>query len=444
MAKIERTEELDVAYEVDVLVVGGGPAGVGAAFAAGRLGARTLLVEQFNCLGGVATAGGHNHICLYSSWGTDRRIVGGIPFEMACRVTDAGYGVHSNSSTDFELEGMKLVLEQMAEESGIQLLYHTFFCDSLVEDGRVVGGIIQNKSGRQAVLAKRVIDCTGDGDVAAKAGCAYDVGNEDGLCQPVTLMFTIGGVDYDRVCQFRKDDYKLEDVWKQAQDNGDMQPFQSRIMGWWFTPTRPDQLGVNFTHVCYIDSTSAEDLTKATIEARKHAYESVQVYRKYVPGLENCYMISTPNTIGIRESRRIRGEYTLTRDDVLAQREFEDSVGYGSFFIDIHNCSGPGLCGKSYRPEKGFKYQLPYRILVPQDLDNLLVAGRCVSSTHEALGSLRVMPQCGLMGQAAGTAAVLSLAQDVAPRNVEVARLQDMLRSQDCIIDERDIGKANQ
>jgi succinate dehydrogenase/fumarate reductase flavoprotein subunit len=436
--------EVPVAYEVDVLVVGGGPAGVGAAFAAARLGAKTLLVEQFNCLGGVATAGGHGHICLYSSWGTSERIVGGVIWEMAERVTKAGYGVHSNSATDFEVEGMKLVLEQMAEECRCHLLYHSFFADALVEDGRVTGVIVQNKNGRQAIRARRVVDCTGDGDVAARAGCAYDVGDEEtGFCQPMTLMFTIGGVDHEKVKAFRKNDYMLAHVWKKAQDDGFMRPFQSCVMGWWWTPTRPDQYGVNFTHINHADSLKAEDLTRATLEGRKQAYETIAVYRKYVPGMENCYMISTPNTVGIRESRRIRGEYRLVKADLMAQREFPDSVGYGSFFIDIHNTKGPGMDAKTHRPEKGFKYQIPYRILVPRGVENLLVAGRCASTDHEALGSLRVMPQCGVMGQAAGAAAVLSLRADVSPRQVDVGALQGALREQGGIVDAADVKRAN-
>jgi hypothetical protein len=364
--------------------------------------------------------------------------------EMAQRVAKAGYGVVTNSSTDFEVEGMKLVLEQMAAECGAELLYHTFLSDAIRDGRNLTGVIVQNKDGRQAILAKRVIDCTGDGDVAARAGCEFDVGEDGtGHCQPVTLMFTIGGVDYDKVKAFRGSDYKLQAVWKKAQDAGDMRPFQNQIMGWWWTPTRPDQVGINFTHVNFIDATKAGDLTRATVEARQQAYEAIQVYRKYVPGMENCYMVSTPNTVGIRETRRIRGLHTLTKADVLAEQPFADSIGYGSFFIDIHNCSGPGMDRKEQRPRTGFRYQIPYRITVPKDVDNLLVAGRCVSVDHEALGSLRVMPQCGVLGQAAGVAAVLSIRQGVPPSKVDVAALQQTLREQDCILDAADIARAN-
>ncbi len=181
-----------------------------------------------------------------------------------------------------------------------------------------------------------------------------------------------------------------------------------------------DQIGVNFTHIKYIDSRSAEDLTKATIEGRKQAYEAIHVFRKYVSGMENCYMVSTPNTVGIRESRRIHGEPTLTREDVVEERQFDDSIGYGSFKIDIHDTDGALEDDRVWFPEKDFRYQFPYRIMVPKDIDNLLVAGRCVSSTHEALGSLRLMAQCGVMGQAAGIASVLSIRADVRPRDIEI------------------------
>lgn len=427
---------------VDVLVVGGGPAGVAAAFAAARLGADTLIVEQFNCLGGVATAGGHGHMCLYSAYCETTLVVNGIPFEIARRVSQAGYGVHTTCSVDFEVEGLKLVLEQMAEECKCGLLYHSFFSEAVVEDGRIVGAIVQNKGGRQLIRAKRVVDCTGDGDVAASAGCAFAVGDaETGLCQPTTLMFTIGGVDWSKVQKWRTS-YSMAEVWAEAQRNGDMRPFQTKIMGFWWTPTRPDQVGINFTHINKIDSTRAEDLTRATIEGRKQAYECIPVFRNYVPGMEKCYMVSTPNTLGIRESRRIAGEHCLTKEEVVAQSKFPDTIGYGSFFIDIHNTKGPGMDAKVWHPPKGFKYQIPYRILVPKGVDNLLVAGRCASCDHEALGSLRVMPQCGVMGEAAGTASVLSLRQNVSPREVDMVALQRQLRAQRCILDERDIAKA--
>jgi len=439
--------EVPVADDVDVLVCGGGPAGFSAALAAARAGARTMLVEQCNCLGGISTAGGHNHLCLYNAWSSEQRVVGGIPFETARRVVDMGYGAYSDrGSIDFELEGMKLALEQMAAEAGVRLLYHTLFADALVADGQIAGAIIQNKSGRQAILARRVIDCTGDADVAAAAGAPWEMGRpSDGACQPATLMFTIGGVDWPRVRDFiaAEKDHKLVRVWKAAQDAGDMEPFQSRIMGWWWTPTRPDQVGVNFTHIVGVDCTSAASITAATIEGRRQAFHMIPVYRKYVPGMEQCYLISTAALLGTRESRRIVGETVLTDEDILAQRDWPDSVCYGSFFIDVHNCTGPGMDPETYRPESGSKYQIPYRCLLPKSMDNLLVAGRCISVTHRALGSTRVMPQCAALGEAAGAAAALSLQADCPPRALDAGRLQAHLRAAGAIVDPAGIEAAN-
>jgi len=440
----EPARRTPVADEVDVLVCGGGPAGFSAAIAAARAGAKVLLVEQTNCLGGIATAGGHNHICLFTEWGTDVRVVGGVPYEMAERVERAGYGKVRGGSVDFELDGMKLVLERMAAEAGVRLLYHTQAAGAVVEGGEVGGAFIQNKSGRQAVLARRVVDATGDADVAAAAGAPHEVGRGgDGACQPATLMFSIGGVDWDRVCEFRAGNGNLDEVWKQAQDAGDMEPFQSRLMGWWWTPTRPDQVGVNFTHITGVDATDAADVTTATVEGRRQAFHMVDVFRKYVGGMESCYLLSTASLLGVRESRRIVGEVVLSEDDLVARRDWPDAVCYGSFFIDIHNCTGPGMDGETWRPATGFRYPIPYRAMLPRAVENLLVAGRCISVTHKALGSTRVMPQCAALGEAAGAAAALSLRAGCPPADLPAEALRDHLRAAGGIVDEAGIAAAN-
>ena len=442
MMEREEASKLAVAQDVDVLVVGGGPAGVAAALAAARNGADTLIIEQFNCLGGVATAGGHGHISRYDENGTGRRIVGGIAHEIGTKVAAGGFGVYTSYGIWFEVEGLKALLEQMADEAGVGLLYHTFFCDTIVEDGAAAGAVIQNKGGRQVIRAKRLIDCTGDGDAAFRAGCPCETGRPaDGRCQPVTLMFTIGGVDWERVKAWRKD-FQMKDVWEEAQKKGDMRPFQKTIMGWWWTPTRPDEVNVNFTHMIHVDSTKAEDLTRATIEGRKQVAESIEVFRKYVPGMEKCYLVATFNTVGIRESRRVMGDYVLTEDDIREQRAFPDAVCYGSFFVDVHNIDGPGMDPTTWHPPTGFKYQVPWRVCLPRGVENLLVAGRCVSCTHLALGSLRVMVPCMALGEACGTAAALSLKDGISPRQLPAETLRAQLRRQGCILDKADIVPA--
>ncbi|OPZ87823.1 MAG: 3-ketosteroid-delta-1-dehydrogenase [bacterium ADurb.Bin429] len=409
------TSVLPLRADVDVLVVGGGPAGVGAALAAARNGASVLIIEQFNCLGGVAGAGGHGHISIYGAWGDRLRVAGGVIYEVARRLVEEDAGWMNHHGVWFEAEKLKFLLDRMMREAGVNILYYTFFCETVVEDGAVTGAVIQNKDGRGLVRAKRIIDCTGDGDVAASAGAPFEQGRPgDGKCQPMTLMFTIGGVDWPRVEAWRTD-YQMREVWECAQHNGDMEPFQTTIMGFWWTPTRPDQVGINFTHITNVDSTRAGDLTAATIEGRRQAFQAIDVFRKYVPGMEDCYMVATPNTVGIRESRRIIGPVVLTEEDMKARRTWEDSIGYGAFFIDIHHIDGPGMDETVWHPQPGFRYQIPYRILLPQSVENLLVAGRCVSVTHIALGSIRVMVQCALTGEAAGVAATLSLRDGVSP-----------------------------
>ncbi|MFW5858770.1 MAG: FAD-dependent oxidoreductase [Planctomycetota bacterium] len=444
----EPARTIPVSGEYDVVVVGGGPAGIGAAFAAGRQGMRTLVIEQHNCLGGVGTAGGHGYMCRGSSWGSEevgpQQVVGGIAWELYTRICREGHGDLHPGSAFYDVEAMKRLLDVMARECGVTVLYHTFFCDAVVRDGAITGVVIQNKAGRSLVRARRVIDCTGDGDVGFRAGCDWRQGRpEDGRCQPVTMMFTIGGVDWERVRAWRTD-YKMRAVWERAQANGDMEPFQNQIMGWWWNSSQPHHVGVNFTHITGIDCTRAEDLTRATIEGRRQAWLSVDVYRKYVPGMEQCYLISTPNTVGLRESRRIMGEYVLSEEEVMAQCRFPDNVCYGSFFIDVHSLDGPGMSGSTWRPGPGFKYHIPYRCLVPQRVDNLLVAGRCISVTHVALGSTRVMTQCTGLGEAAGTAAAQSLSENAPPRAIDVGRLQSTLRANGGIIHDADIRPCSE
>ena len=233
---IDAVQQLPLCCEVDVLVVGGGPAGIAAAIAAARSGVSVLLVEQFNCLGGVAGAGGHGHISIFCAWGDRTRVAGGVIYDLARRLVLEDAGWMNHHGVWFEVEKLKYLLERMMAIYGVRLLYHTFFCETVMAKDTVVGAVIQNKSGRQLVKARRIIDCSGDGDVAASAGAPFALGRPgDGKCQPATLMFTIGGVEWPRVEAWRSD-YPMRHVWEEAQRNGDMEPFQSTIMGFSVDP----------------------------------------------------------------------------------------------------------------------------------------------------------------------------------------------------------------
>lgn len=445
-------EKIPVNYTVDVVVVGGGPAGVAAAVQAGRHGSTVLLIEQTGCLGGIATAGWHGHICMYCSQAplAADRIVGGFCYEITEAIVQQGYGSYDDWALDFEVERLKLILEQkIAQSPNIQVLYYTQFSDVVVNDGTVEYVLLQNKTGRQAVRTKMVIDCTGDGDVAAAAGAPFEKGREhDGAMQPMTLMFQIGGIDYERLCHYREVEYPAKYgrkdwgqdlLWRDLQAQGLMEPFQNHTCGLWWTPTRPDQIGVNFTHIFGKDATNTEDLTYATIEGRRQAYETVKVFQKYLPGFENAWMSHTASLIGTRESRRILGDYYITTDDLRSCAQFDDSIGYGSFFFDVHNCTNIGMDEEAEQPPAGFRYQIPFRALLPRTLRNVLVAGRCISCDHHALGSLRVMPQCFIEGDAVGIAAAMAAQQGVFPRDIDVPELQDALREAGAIVTDRDI-----
>ena len=431
----EPSRDIPVRDEVDVLVVGGGTAGPAAGIAAARRGCRTLLVEQFNCLGGMATAGLHQHLGVFMGEGDRPKIAGGLPDEIARRAAEDWGGRFYGRYLDVEIEGFKCLLDSMAAECGLELLYYSLVGEALVEDDRIRGVVLTNKSGRFAVLAERVIDCTGDADVAFRAGCPMQFGRPaDGRTQPGTLMFRLGGVDAKRALEAQKPDWPMKAFCRKAVEQGLMGPWQSHVMGFWWVPSRPDQLGINFTHM-HFNGASTRDLTAAAVQGRKQVQEALRAFRGVFPGFENAYLLDTAVQMGVRETRRIVGEYILNEEDIRQQTIFEDSVGLGSAFVDIHNVDGPGMDRRSgfHLPPGGY-YSIPYRSLVPQKVDGLLVAGRCHSCTHEAAGSTRWMTQCMVMGQAAGTAAALSIREDVPPRDVDVEQLQNMLKGDGAIL----------
>ena len=436
--------------EVDVLVVGGGNAGCAAALAAARSGARTLLVERYGFLGGTATAS------MVGPWMTfhsgEDRIVGGIAQEIVDRLVRRGGSpghVHDASDyvatiTPFDPELHKALLFEMMSESQVALLLHAWFLDAIVESGRVAGVRVATVGGIRELRAGRTIDATADAYVAASAGVPTQQGDSRGRVQPASLMFRLSHVDLAALSMYVRQHPEqirsslkghertpdrltavagLYDLWEAARARGEVS-VPRELVSFFATPY-PDEVTVNMTRVVGIDPLDPDDLTRAEVEARGQVTQLLDFFRKSVPGFAHARIAATATQIGIRESRRIVGEYTLTAEDVLHGRAFDDAVARSAYPIDIHNPSGSGTT--THRLAPGAAYEIPYRCLVPVLVDDLLVAGRCISTTHEALASTRLTPTVMTLGQAAGTAAALSVAAGVPPRRLDPAVLRARL-----------------
>lgn len=429
----EAARQIPVVATPDVLVIGGGPAGIGAALSAARNGMHVLLVERYGFLGGNLTNALINPIFTFHDI-QGRQVVMGIAQEMVSRLQVRG-GTQGHvsdltfdnaSMTPFDPEIMKLVLLEMMEEAKVELLLHTWASDVIVRGRSVHAVIVENKSGRQAICPKVVIDCSGDADIAVKAGAPYDKGREqDEATQPASLFFRIGGVDGGNLRNWMKvnrhllkdsptDDeidsqaaiafLGLRQLVKEAMDQGDYPPEAAPRMLFYQLP-RDDQVAVNASRLQEVDGTDVYDLTRAEVAARKQAWWIHHFLKKYVGGFEESFILDTAAQVGIRETRRIIGDYVLDENDVLSGRAFTDGIACGTFAIDIHPPEGEQ---QIFTGSGKAVYEIPYRCCLPQGLDNLLVAGRCISVTHEAFGSIRVMATCIAVGQGAGLAAALA------------------------------------
>lgn len=413
---IKETNSVPVLGRYDVIVAGGGPAGVGAALAAARHGAKTLIVERFGCLGGMWTAGLVNPLFDYEN-------KGGIVQEIVDRINALNMNSHSGNMYTFDMETMKLLLDRFVVEAGIDVLFHTFIAKPIMEGNTVAGLMVENKSGRGAYLAKRVVDCTGDGDVAAAAGAPYSIGRpEDHACQPMTLMFKIGNTDYVQRQHYPMGNgNELFDMMKSAvEEAGDEYDFNFEQP--WFLHLPGNHTGVmQMTHMRGFDPLNAMSLSLAEMEGRERVAEAMRFFKKYLPQFEHAQLEQTAQMIGVRESRRIHGEYEITLQDMLDGRTFDDGFATCLFNVDIHQPDG-----KSQEESKKYAirpYQIPYRSLVPLHAENLLVAGRCISGCFEAHASYRVTGDCVAMGQAAGTACALSLSVNCSPRMLDGAHV---------------------
>lgn len=443
----EKSREIPVAGKYDVVVAGGGVAGIAAAIASARNGAKTLLVEANGFLGGTATCVPMNwfgayvpelHKGIMKEFLTGLKKNDGIIQEFFNPVTN-GWLI------GFSVDRFKMMAAAMLEESGAELLLHTWIADVIVKDQALQGIIVESKSGRQAILANVVIDATGDGDVAARAGCSYEIGRKkDGKTQGMTLVGPImEGVNTRKLLSFMRT-YRKQHPEEILEFITDRLPFfvasgfkgmleKSRKKGeihftydtvWINGRLDTDKAEIDGSFVADVDGTNVRDLTYAETESLKQL-ESLEMFaKKYIPGFEKARMMDRRGwtSIGVRETRRIMGDYLLTEEDISQGKQFSDVITRNLAPIDIHAPEG-----QKFKTLKK-AYDIPYRCLVPKDMENILVTGRCISVTHEALASTRYMPCCIATGEVAGTAAALAIKGNISPKNIDISLLQRKLK----------------
>ena len=431
----EEARKTKVFDSVDVLVCGGGSSGIFAALASARHGADTFLIEQEGFLGGTATAYLVNPI-------PEMMGKGGLIQEFMDRMAERGGYIKQDPSTvkyDFSLantydvEIFKFVAQEMLDEAGVKMLLHTLAVKPVVENDVIRGIIIENKSGRQAILAKRVIDCTGDGDIAARSGAPYEKGRKkDGLMPSVSLLFhlhneraledlpatPIGGI-FLLSPLMKKTARKAGIRYKLPYDVAFLVPM----------PVSSRKLLVNLAHVKNIDGTKAEDLTRAHIILRRQIMEATELLR-HNPYFSSAYVASTGTQVYVRETRRIVGEYYITEEDALQGKHYDDAITSCRYMIDVH----PLDATESGRYENHPPFDIPYRSLVPLKIDNLLMAGRCISSDRVSQSALRIGGTCMSTGEAAGSAAAISIQEKVKPRELDGKLVRQALENRGVVI----------
>ncbi|HEX8487933.1 MAG TPA: FAD-dependent oxidoreductase [Propionibacteriaceae bacterium] len=430
-------EQVPAAAVVDVVVVGGGSAGCVAAIAASRSGARVLLVEKSGRLGGIGTAVLDTFYGFYTP-GENRKVVGGIPDEVVRALTDQGaafvrpntYG--AGGGVTYNPEVLLAVWDRLVTGAGVEVLFHSLVVDVIpgAAPGTVGGLLIANKNGMTKVATPYVVDASGDADVCAAAGTGFDGSATGERVQALTTTFRVAGVDDERARSFPKEELFARMKAAAAAGRFDLPRQEGSIHR---TPVAGVSLA-NMTRVEDIDPTDVAALSRAEIEGRRQVGEYVRFLTAEVPGYEAAQLVGVSMHIGVRESRRIRGRYQLTEDDVLSARRFEDAIACCGAPIEDHSGGTDTLW--RYIPDSG-TYDIPYRALLPLDLANVVVAGRCLSSTHGAHASARSIGQCMAMGQAAGTAVALALPRSASLSEIDVSVLQDRLAEAGAVIPRR-------
>ena len=432
--QIDFQRNIPVRHEVDVLVAGGGPAGVAAALAARAQGASVFLAEGHSCFGGMGTAGLVPWFCVFGdsvnfySDGVGRRIYD-LLYERGG--TSAAPG---SMSPAIKPEVLKRIYDDLLTDSGADFSLHTQII-AIQQDGpRLTHVICAAKSGIFAIAAKAFVDCTGDGDLCAWGGAPVEKGDENGAMMPGTLCTLWSGIDWERVKAARAEGLRDNSQCPRAIADGVFTIPDKHLPGMSMT-SQQGQGGGNIGHTFDVDATDERSLTKGLIWGRKLTLEYERYYKEYLQGFENMELAATGSLLGIRETRRIMGDYVMVLGDFQSQAVFEDEIGRFNYPVDIHASTNDEAAHQKFMEEfttlrykAGESYGNPYRALVPKNLDNVLVAGRCISSDRYLQASVRVMPGCYITGQAAGTAAAMAAAGAGDTRQVDVAELQQRLK----------------
>jgi len=414
----------------DLIVVGGGFAGVCAAMEAGRNGLKVLLIDRNNCLGGAAM----NCLILpfMNYWTKDpvtgeKQLLAGNLFGEVVEELKKRNALQENGR-NFDEEILKLILNRMCLRYGVELLFNTAVTGVQMSGDTVTAVTAMSRGTAMTLEADYFVDATGDAELSVMAGCRYRVGRaEDGLCQPMTLCFRMGGVDLEK---FREVRPTINPLYQQFQREGRIQNPRENVLI--FFTLHDGVLHFNTTRVVRHDPTDPWSVTKAELQAREQVFEIHDFLKENIPGFAESYVLSTALQIGIRESRMVEGEYTLTQEDLKSLARFDDAIAVGNYDIDIHNPEGTGT--SHYYFGDGQWYEIPYRCLLPKGVTNLLVAGRCISSTHEAQASYRIMPFCAELGQAAGAAVSLAVKSGESLRTLDVKALQTILRQEGFVL----------